>query len=57
VAATFTPDGRHLAVFHTAGNREVFPLDDSELVALLSSKVVRDITPAECTRYGLSEEC
>ncbi|MBM7806190.1 WD40 repeat protein [Geodermatophilus bullaregiensis] len=57
VAATFTPGGRHVALFHTNGHRSIMPLDNDDLLDLVRSKIVYDLSDADCRSYGLAKDC
>jgi WD40 repeat protein len=56
-AAAFSADGRHVGLVSAVGAVASVPMDDRALIGLVRSKVTRDLTSAECARYGMAEGC
>jgi WD40 repeat protein len=53
----FSPDGKGLATASTDGTVRVHVLDIEELMTLARQRVTRPLTPGECERYSLEEQC
>lgn len=53
----FSPDGKRLATSSTDKTVQVYVLDIRELIALARTRVTRDLTTQECTRYFQSRVC
>jgi WD40 repeat protein len=57
VAAALPADGGHIALLASDGSTTQAPLEDAELVRLVRSKVIHDLTPNECEYYHLPPGC
>jgi WD40 repeat protein len=53
----FRPDGTRLATAGQDGTVRLHVLDIDELMELARTRVTRSLTPEECLKYLLQEEC